>query len=92
MTFKGMAVVTKILYLFPYHWNVFCTSLTFVTSGRLHVASVTQKLFFTSVFSSLAPLGKARALSDHCCFRVTKKKKTKNIANTSGEMVMFDAP
>ena len=91
MTFKGMAVVTKTLYLSPYHWHVFCTSLTFVISGRLHVASVTQKLFFTSVFASLAPLGKAGALSDHCCFMVTKKKKN---ANTSGgsEMVMFDAP
>ena len=77
MTFKGMAVVTKILYLFTYHWHVFCTSLTFVIFGRLHVASVTQKLFFTSVFASLAPLGKAGALSDNCCFRVTQKKKKK---------------
>lgn len=77
MTFKGMAVVTKILYLFPYHWNVFCTSLTFVTSGRLHVASVTQKLFFTSVFFIPSSPGQGKSSIRSLLFQGYQKKKNK---------------
>lgn len=71
--FKGMSVASERPHPFSQHKHVLLASLNFVTSGKLHLASMTQGLFPISIFCILTSPGQDRSSVRPLFFQNCKK-------------------